>query len=77
MFSPARYRFSRSIFVLSYVMYSNEPPHLDHQTLHHFKWSIGLWVPVTAARKTLTNVDNGGDDWDKKVVGVGQNSLGK
>jgi len=27
--------------------------------------------------KTLTNVDNGGDDWDKKVAGVGQNSLGK
>jgi len=32
---------------------------------------------VTAARNTLTDVDNGGDDRDRKVVVVERNSLGK
>jgi hypothetical protein len=54
-----------------------EPPRLGCQTLHHFEWSIGLLVPVTAERKTLTSADNGGDGGGRKVVGVEQNSLGK
>ena len=54
-----------------------EAPRLGYQTLHHFEWSIGLRVPVTAERKTLTNVGNGGDDEGRKAVGVEQNSLGK
>ncbi len=78
MFSLARYRFSSSIFVLSYVIYSNKPPHLGHQTFHHFEWSIGLRASVTASRNPLTDVDNsGGDDQGRKVVAVGKNSPGK
>lgn len=65
------------MFVLFYVIYSNEPPHLGRQTLHHFEWSIEPRVSVTAVN-THADVDNGGrDDCGKKVVAVGKNSLGK
>lgn len=59
------------------MIYSNEPPYLGHQTLHHFEWSIGLRVSVVAVRDTLTDADNGGSDDRSRMVAVGKNSLGK
>ena len=54
----------------------NEPPHLCYQSFQHLEWSIALRVSVTAARNTLSDGNNGGDDVDKKVAAVEQNSLG-